>query len=87
MNKYFIETSVIIAYLRGDKGIVDFVGSLNAELSSSFVALAELYEGVERSNNQEREERGVLNFFSGMSEVYGIGKEWVACQRPDVFVC
>lgn len=75
MKKYFIETSAVVGYLRQDTSAVDMVDSLHGELSSSYIVLSELYEGVNRSKNAKREEEGVLNFFSGMNIVYGVDLE------------
>lgn len=75
MKKYFIETSVIIDYLRGKTGTIQLINELEDELSSSYICLAELYEGIARAKNEEKAEKGVGDFFSGLSEIYGLDKE------------
>lgn len=75
MKRYFLETSVIINFLRGKEKTLETIENLEGELSSSFVCLAELYEGIYKIKEKQRAERGVLDFFSGLSEIYGIDEE------------
>lgn len=75
MKRYLLETSVIINYLRDKEGAAEVVKNLGGELVSSFVCLAELYEGVYRVKQKERQEKAVLNFFTGLSEIYGLDSE------------
>lgn len=77
MKKYFLETSVIINFLRGKQETIEMVKSLEGELVSSYVCLAELFEGVYRTPVDERNkvEKGVKDFFSGLGEIYGLDKE------------
>lgn len=75
MKRYFIETSVIINFLRGKSKTVRDIENLEGELASSFVCLAELYEGILRVKEKKQAERAVLNFFTGLSEVYGLDQE------------
>ncbi len=75
MKRYFIETSVIIDYLKGEKTTVELVNNLEGELTSSFICLSELYEGIYRVVEKEKLEKAMLTFFSGMSEVFGIDLE------------
>lgn len=74
MKRYFIETSVIIDYLRGVKGAVKALEGLEGELASSFICLSELYEGIYRVRNKSNTEKGVLDFFNGLSKVYGLDR-------------
>lgn len=73
--RYLIETSVIIDYIRGKREVVSLVDGLEGELSSSYVCLAELYEGIFRVQEKKRAERAVLEFFSSMSEIYSVDRE------------
>lgn len=75
MKKYLLDTSVIIAYLRGKKDIVDRIDNISSELTSSYICLSELYEGIYRVREKEQAEKAVLSFFQGLSEVYGIDSE------------
>lgn len=75
MKRFLIETSVIIDYLRGKKEAVKLINGLEGELTSSFICLAELYEGVYRLKKYKKAEVGVLHFFRGLSEIYGLDKE------------
>jgi predicted nucleic acid-binding protein len=75
MRQYFIETSIIINYLRDRKGAVELVGGLDGELVSSYICLCELYEGIYRVQEKEKVEEGVLDFFSGLSKVFGIDRD------------
>ena len=73
MKKYLIDTSVIIAFLRGNKTAVDYLKQLEGELTSSFVCLSELYEGVFRvKKDKDKIEKGVLDFFAGLTNVFSI---------------
>lgn len=75
MSGYFIETSVIIAYLRGKPTAVKFIEELEGELSSSYISLAELYEGVNRVSRREKIEKAVIDFFKGLGSIYGVDEE------------
>lgn len=75
MKHYFIDTSVIVSYLREKEGVAELFDSLEGELSSSYVCMAELYEGVFRVKERGKVEKGILQFFSGLSKVYGMDPE------------
>lgn len=75
MKKYFIETSVIINFLRGKRETVKGVESLEGELTSSFICLAELYEGIYRVKERNKAEKAVLSFFTGLSQVYSLDED------------
>lgn len=75
MSAYFIETSCIIAYVNGNEKVIAKVDSLEGELTSSFICLAELYEGIYRVKEGEQAEKVILDFFKGLSEIYGVDKE------------
>lgn len=73
--KYFLDTSIIIDYLKDKTGIVPMINDLDGDLASGFVCLAELYEGVFRATkNNEQIKKGVEDFFAGLDEVYGLDK-------------
>jgi|SRR3989344_3064544 len=69
---YLLDTSLIIAYLRSRSGIVEYVSGLEAELTTSYICIAELFEGVHKSSNLESAESGVLTFCSGLSDIFGL---------------
>ena len=69
---YLLDTSVIIAYLRHRPGIVDYVSNLDSELVSSYICIAELYEGVYKSSNRESAESAVLDFCAGLSDIFSL---------------
>lgn len=75
MKRYFLETSVIVNFLRNRNGAVELIESLEGELVASHISLAELYEGISRVKNPKELEKGVIDFFTGMSEVYGLDAE------------
>ena len=58
--------------MRGNKKIVDFINNLEGELHSSYVCLAELYEGIWRVKHQKQLEKTVLDFFRGLVKIYGL---------------
>ena len=75
MKSYFIDTSVIINYLRGKESTVSLIDSLEGELSSSYICLAELYEGLYRITNREIQEDAVRTFFTSLDDIYGVSLE------------
>lgn len=75
MNAYLIDTSVIINYLRDKGSATEIINKLEGELSSSYICLAELYEGIYRVREKEKAEKAVLDFFTGLNEVYGVDEE------------
>jgi tRNA(fMet)-specific endonuclease VapC len=72
MRKYFLDTSVIISYLRGKKEANNIIDDIDGELVSSYVCLSELYEGIFRVKDRKVAEEAVGNFFKGMDKVYGM---------------
>lgn len=75
MRSYLLDTSIIINYLQGKENIVALLDFLDGALSSSYVCLSELYEGVYRAENIEKTEKIVLTFFKTLSAVYSINEK------------
>ncbi|MDO8610225.1 MAG: type II toxin-antitoxin system VapC family toxin [bacterium] len=71
MKSYFLDTSTIINYLRGIEKAVNLINNLDGKITSSYLCLAELFEGVFSSNNKKAESI-ILQFFSGLNTTYGI---------------
>lgn len=69
---YFLDTSVIIDYLRGKENSINLVDNLEGELTSSYFCLAELFEGIYRSKNKEKAKEIIINFFSGLHFICNI---------------
>lgn len=74
MKSYFLDTSIIIDYLRGKEKAVNLINSLDGKITSSYLCLAELFEGVYFSNNKKVESI-IVQFFSGLNTTYGIESE------------
>lgn len=74
MKTYLVDTSVIIDYLRGKKKTVDLIDNIEGPLASSYVCLAELFEGVYRANNKEHVKEAVMDFFSSLT-IFGLNVE------------
>ncbi|KKP61451.1 MAG: putative ribonuclease VapC [Candidatus Levybacteria bacterium GW2011_GWA2_37_36] len=74
MKTYFLDTSVIIDYLRGKEEQVTLINELKGKLVSSYICLSELYEGIFRSKNKNAEST-ILEFFSGLSKTYGLNQK------------
>jgi predicted nucleic acid-binding protein len=72
MNTYFLDTSVIIDYLRGKDDVVRSLDNFSGSLVSCLVVKAELYEGVYLSNNKDKTGPKLEDFFAGLTEVYGM---------------
>lgn len=75
MNGYLIDTSVIINFLRDKGSAVETINNLEGELTSSYICLAELYEGIYRVREKETAEKAVVEFFAGLNSIYGVDKE------------
>lgn len=75
MKRYFLETSVIIDTLRGRSQTTQLLDNLEGEFTSSYICLAELYEGIHRVKESERVKEGVNDFFAGLSGIYGIDRD------------
>lgn len=75
MISYLVDTSVIIDYLRGKERAVSLLNSLEGDFFSSYVCLAELYEGVYRANNKKKTTEIIANFFATLSGIYGLNEE------------
>lgn len=72
MTSYLLDTSIIINYLQGKDNVVKLLNNIEGELSSSYVCLAELYEGIYRVNNRLEIEKAVTDFFKSLSALYSI---------------
>lgn len=73
--QYFIETSMIIDYLRGKESAVSLIDSLEGNLASSYICLAELYEGLYRITNKKTQEDAIRTFFVSLDDIYGVTLE------------
>lgn len=72
MISYLLDTSVIIDYLRGKQDVVDLLDNIEGDLYSSYICLAELYEGVYRGSNTNKVEQVVIKFFASLSGIFGV---------------
>lgn len=75
MKSFLLDTSVIINYLQGKENTVKLLNSVDGELTSSYICMAELYEGVYRVKNKAKIEKIVNDFFKTLSSVYPINEE------------
>ncbi len=75
MKTYFLDTSIIIDYLRGKKNVVKKIDNLDGNLSSSYLCLADLFEGIYYSKNREMAKKIILNFFQGLNKIWGIDEK------------
>jgi predicted nucleic acid-binding protein len=75
MKKYFLDSSVIIEYLRGNREVIEKIDSLEGHLVSSYLCLAELFEGAYFAKNQEKAKKIITVFFQGLDQIFGIDKE------------
>lgn len=72
MISYLLDTSIIIDYLRGKPTVVDLLDNIKGDLYSSYICLAELYEGINRVKNVDKMEQAVIKFFASLSGIYGV---------------
>lgn len=64
---YLVDTSWAVAYLRGNRSVVERFHSMRNEgLAVSIVTVAELYEGIFRSNNPTQNETEVRGFLDNV---------------------
>lgn len=70
MSGYLLDTSVVIKYLKGTPEVVELIDGLEGEVFSSYLVLAELYEGIFRSKNEV--EQKILEYFSTFDKVFGL---------------
>lgn len=75
MRSYLLDTSIIINYLQGKDNVVKLLNNMEGELSSGYVCLAELYEGVYRVKNKLEIEKAVKDFFKSLSALYSIDEK------------
>lgn len=75
MKSYLIDTSVIINYLRNKGSAVKTLDNLDGELNSSYICLAELFEGIYRVREKDKAEKTVLEFFAGLSHTLSIDED------------
>jgi predicted nucleic acid-binding protein len=75
MKSYLLDTSIIISYLQGKTDVVKLLNDIDGELTSSYICLAELYEGVYRVKNKLEIEKSVTDFFKSLSELYTIDEK------------
>src|SRR5579859_2688565 len=75
MRSYLVETSVIIDYLRGKEQATSLLDSIDGNLSSSYICVAELYEGLYRITNRTKQEQAVQTFFNSLDLIYGLDRE------------
>jgi len=65
--KYLVDTDWVIFYLRGKEPFVSTLKEYQKDsLAISVVSLAELYEGVYRSDNPISREKGLKDFLAGV---------------------
>ena len=66
--KYLVDTTWVVEYLRGNEDIIQRLQAYGAEgLAIAIVSLAELYEGVFRSNNPTGNEAILKDFLTGVT--------------------
>lgn len=75
MKSYLLDTSIIISYLQGKNDVTELLNDMEGELTSSYVCLAELYEGINRVKNKLEIEKSVIDFFTSLSELYTVDEE------------
>lgn len=74
MSVYFLDTSVIIPCLRGERDVYAQLQELEGELVSGYICLAELYDGIFRVKDRSKAEQAVSKFFDGLSAIYAIDR-------------
>jgi len=68
--KYLVDTDWAVYYLRGKEPFVEEIKSYRQKgLAVSVVTVAELYEGVFRSPDQEEKETSLTDFLAGLAVI------------------
>ena len=66
--KYLLDTNTCIFLMKGNAAVVDhFLNSRESGIAISSITAAELYYGVFNSQNVEKNNANLLNFFIGIS--------------------
>lgn len=72
MHAYFLDTSIVIDYLRGNKKTSQFISHLKASLFINYIVIAELSEGIYRVKDPKSMESGIDAFINGVDGVLPI---------------
>jgi len=75
MKSYLIETSVIIDYLKGKEQARTLINSVQGNFTSSYFCLAELYEGIKRARDPEKDKHQTLAYFDSLTKIYGLNTQ------------
>lgn len=75
MNGYLIDSSVVIEYTKGNRVVIDLLDNVKNDLCSSYIVMAELYEGIFRSKNEV--EKNIVGFMESLDKIYGLDKRTV----------
>ena len=70
IDKYLIDTDVLIDYLRSEPNAVYFLENCDNNLHISAITVAELYAGI-----RNQKERKIINEFLGAFEIISINNE------------
>lgn len=74
MKTYFLDTSILIGYLRNKQSSLELINNLEGKITSSYLCLAELFEGIYLSRDKKRNKKEVLELFTNFQTMYGIDK-------------
>ena len=72
MKKYLLDSSVVVDYTKGKSKAVNAVNILEGEVYSSYIVMAELYEGIIRSENEVEED--IVGFLESLDGIVGVDK-------------
>lgn len=69
MRGYLIDSSIFVAVLRGKDDARKLLTSIEGEIVTSSICLAELYEGIFRSKKQVEDEKNLLELLSTLGGI------------------
>lgn len=75
MKNYFLDTSIIIDYLRGKEKAIKIIDQLDGNLTSSYICLSELFEGIYRLKQKEKFKKIILSFFNSLNTIFTIDEK------------
>jgi tRNA(fMet)-specific endonuclease VapC len=72
MTRYFLDTSVIVDFFNGKGETGKILENGESEVTSSWVCMGELWEGIQNKKNKNKWEKDIRNFFGNLDEVFGM---------------
>lgn len=72
---YLLDSSIIIDFLKNVPSVVQTIAKLDDSISSSYICLSELYEGIFRQKTKEKienTEKQIISFFEELDKIWAL---------------